>query len=332
MTKKIIYTAILTALAAFCTAAQTPVAAPSVQPSPPIVVAPADLKTILDEASKQVTKYQETFRDLLATETKTYEVYNKEGELKDLTIINSNFLVYQSVKDSDSILELRNIIKVDDELVPNSQERADRFLSELAKTETAGNELKKIEKEGQRYDRTISVYGLTLFQGIALSDNLRPVFDFKLVGTKNYQDNEVYVINYQQTKKSPYIGVNEKPIDTKGTKAEFDADIPGALKRNDKFLQGKLLIDKNTFQIRRDERRLTVDTNTNPLLAIEIVIEYAASDFGILVPKTVSLLENEIKKIPKSDEFAAVKNTVVKLEYSKFRKTNVEVQISDDDN
>ena len=330
MSRKIIYTTILTAVAAICTTAQTPVPSPVASPSPVIESGPVGLKTVLNEAVKQISNYQTTFKDLLATETKTFETYNKRGELKDSTTVESIFLVYQSAQDKNVTSELRSVLKVDEKPVPDSQERSDRLLAELQKATSAGSELDKIEKEGLRYDPSLRVIGFTLYEGIALAENLRPFFEFTLAGTENYEGSEAYVVNYQQTKKSPYITVNEKPVESKGGNADFDADIPGELKNNDKFMRGKLWIDKNTFQIRREERELTVKTNAETLVALRTVFEYAPSDFGILVPKKISLLENSIKKASKkSDNFAAVKNTAVSFDYSKFRKTNVEVQIED---
>ena len=330
MMKKIIYTAILTALTAVCTTAQTPAPKPFPQPSPMISTAPVTLDTILNEATKQIAVYRETFRDLLATETKTFENYGKDGELDEASRIESIFLVYRSARDDNASAELRNVVKVNDKLVPDSQARADRFLTEVQKTSTAEKELEKIEKEGLRYDRTIKVSGYTFDEGIALSDNLRPVFDFKLVGTETIGGSETYLISYQQTKNSPYITVNAKALDTKGGSAEFNTDIPGGLKKTDKFLRGKLWIDKQTFQIRREERQLAIQTPT-PIIANETIFEYAPSEFGILVPKKISFLENDIKKVSKSEDYVAVKDLTVNFEYSKFRKTNVDVQILDDD-
>lgn len=332
--KKYIYTLFLTALTAVSMNAQTPRTAPTVQPSPNVAAAPApaDLNTILTEATKQIDVYRETFKDLLATETKTFEDYNKSGDLRDAKVIESNFLVYQSAKDNKATAELRNVTKVDDKLVPDSQSRADQFLAELGKSSTTEKELEKVEKEGLRYDKTLRVSGYTLHQGFPLSENLRSVLDFKLAGMETYQGNEVYVVTYQQTRKSPFIAVNEKAPEGKGSFTEYDADIPGALKKNDKFIRGKLWIDKNTFQIWREERQLTVQTANTPVVAIESIFEYAPSEFGVLVPKKISLLEYEIKKAGKTEDYSTVKNMMVNFEYSKFRKTNVEVLISDDEN
>src|SRR5262245_6887801 len=96
----------------------------------------ANLETILTEARKQTVNYQETFKNLLAIETKTFEEYGKDGEVKYQNVVESNFLVYQSSKDRKISSELRNVIKVDGKLVPNSKERSERLFAELQKTST----------------------------------------------------------------------------------------------------------------------------------------------------------------------------------------------------
>ncbi len=62
MFRKIIHTAILTALTTILTFAQTPSPLPTPQPSP----TPVSLETILIEAEKQTTAYRENFANLLA--------------------------------------------------------------------------------------------------------------------------------------------------------------------------------------------------------------------------------------------------------------------------
>ena len=328
MIKKIIRAGMFLVFAA-AVSAQTP----SPQPPAPSVASPttvANLETILAEAEKQVAHYQETFKDLLAVETKTFERYDKNGELKDETVIESNFFVYQSSKDEKTSAELRNVIKADGKLVPDSQARADRFLTELQKTKTVEKELEEIQEEGLRYDKTLKISGFTLFEAIALVSNLRPFFEFKMLGSENYQGKIVYLVSFQQTRKSPFITVNEKESKEKGIKADIDAGLPDALKKADKFLRGKLWIDRETFQVWREERQLTVQTATAPIVVQETVFEYAPSEFGILVPKKITFIDNSLKKISKTDEFAAVKNARVVFDYSKFRKTNVDVQIIDE--
>jgi hypothetical protein len=311
------------------TFAQTPTTSPSPQSSAPFSPTLVGLETILSEAEKQAVNYQEEFKNLLATETKTFEEYDKNGNLKNQMNVESNFFVYQSAKNKDLSSELRNVTKVDGKLVPDSQARADRFLAELGKTTTAEKELEKIQDEGSRFDKTLRINGLTLFEAISLDDALRSYFDFRLIGSENYQGREVYVISYQQTKKSPFITVNEKASNEKRIRAGFDVDIPGALKKNDVFLRGKLWIDKQNFQIWREERQLVVQTAT-PIVAMETILEYQPSEFGILVPKKISLQTNNIKKNSKENEFTAIKDSKVTYDYSKFRKFNVDVKILDD--
>jgi len=328
MIRKISYIAITTALTVAAVFAQTPT--PTAQPSPQISPTPVvTLKTILTEAEKQTANYRETFKDLLAVERKTFEKYGKNGDSKDETVIESNFFVYQSSKDEKTSSELRNVVKVDEKLVPESQARADRFLAELQKTTTVERELEKIQDEGLRYDKTVEISGLTLYEAIALLNNLRPVFDFKLLGTEIYQSRKVYVLSYQQTKRSPFITVNEKKSKEQGIKADFDVSLPGLLKKTDTFLRGKLWIDAQTFQVWREERQLAVQTAA-PIVVQETIFEYQPSEYGILVPKKITFTQNSIKKADKDNEFSALKNTRVNFDYSKFRKTNVEVQIVDE--
>jgi len=349
MIKKIINTVILAVLSVVYTFTQTPTPQPSPTQMDTTISKPGQinlprqsgtdvskllitttLETILTEAGKQTANYREAFKNLLATETKTYERYDKNGDEKDRTVIESNFFVYQSSKDENVSSELRNIVKVDGKLVPEGQARADRFLAELQKSKTVENELEKIQDEGSRYDKSLETSGLTLFEAFVLTDKLRPYFDFKLLGSENYQGNEVFIVSYQQMKKSPFIKINEKKSKEKDVKANnFDANLPGSLKKTDTFLRGKLWIDARTYQLRREEQQLTVQT-ADPLIASETIFEYQPSEYEILVPKQISLLYNSIKKASKNNQFNAVKDTKITFDYSQFKKSEVDVQIVDE--
>lgn len=288
-----------------------------------------NLETILSEAYKQTESYREAFRNLLAEETKTFEEYDKNGNVNEKTAVKSNFLVYQSGRDAKTTAELRNVIEVNGKLVPNSQKRSNDFLSELEKETTLEKELKKIQDEGAKYDKTLEVYGLTLNEGVVLNPKIRPYFDFKFLGSENYQGNDVYTVEYRQTKKSPYTVVNEKPTVNDALGFDFKLNIPAALKNNDKFMHGKLWIDAKNFQIRREEQKLTVQA-TEPTVLLSSNFEYQSSDYGLLVPKTISVTTYELKKQKGDGRFVPVKDTTVNFDYSKFRQTNVEVKILDD--
>ncbi|CAN5786911.1 hypothetical protein BH20ACI4_BH20ACI4_32920 [soil metagenome] len=322
MSKKILFIIfILSAISAFAQDMQT---MPSPSPTPP------NLDTILSEAAKQTENYRETFRDLLGVETKTFERYEKNGDLDDQTKVESNFFVYQSSKDGQTSSELRNVIKVDNELVPDSQARADRFLGELQKTKTVEKELEKIQDEGLRYDKNFIISGLTLYQAIPLVENMRPYFEFNLTGAENYRGREAYLVSYRQTRKSPFITIDEKKSNEPGLKADFDLNLPGSLKKKNKFLQGKLWIDAQTFQILREEREIVVQA-ASPLVMQKAVFEYEPSEYEIFVPKKITFTDYNVKKGANKNDLIPYKFAQVTFDYSKFKKTDVEIEILDDD-
>lgn len=306
------------ALSAFAQDAQT---MPSPKPPP-------GLNRILDEAANQAIKYRETFRDLLAVETKTFDEFDKNGNPDDTKKVESNFFVYQSAKNGQSA-ELRNVFRVDGKPVSNSQERADRFLGELQKAKTAEKELEKIADESLRFDKSVIIYGLTLFEAISLAENLRPYFDFSLAGKETYKGKNVYVVGYKQNKKSPYITINEKRSEEKAFSADFDLNLPGSLKKSEKFLQGKLWIDAENFQLLREEREIVVNTGA-PLVAQKSVFEYEPSDYEIYVPRRIIFTDYDFKKNGKN-EYSTLKGSQITLDYSEFKKTDVEIEVLDDD-
>lgn len=290
----------------------------------------AELENILSEAQKQTQIYRETFKNLLAEEIKTFEEFDKNGKLDEKTVVKSTFLVYQSGKDEKTTSELRNVLEVNGKAVPESQKRAEKLQAELEKTRTLESELLKIQEESLRFDKTWEIFGLTLNEAPILSPNLRPSFEFQMLGKENFQGRAVFLIAYRQTKPSPFITINGKEKKPQEESLNFDFDIPKEIKKEQISLNGKFWIDAETFQIRREERELTAN-QTKPLVLLSTVFEYADSEFGILVPKNISLIFYKVKKQKKSEELFAVKDSAVMFEYSKFRKANVEVIVLDDD-
>jgi hypothetical protein len=300
-----------------------------------IEVAPSDPKPTLDsilaQAQLKSENYRETFKNLLADELKTFEDFDKNGNSDEKTTVKSSFLVYQSGKNAKSTAELRNVLEVNGKLIPDSQKRGEEFLAELDKQTTLESELKKLESEGLKYDKTWRINGLTLNQAVALAPNLRSFFDFKLDGTENIEGSDYYIVSYLQTKKSPNILVNEKDKTTSGElTVSFNFDVPGDLKKTNFFLRGKLWIDAKTFQIRREERELISQSN-EPLILLANVFEYQSSDYGILVPKNITLTIFKAKKEKGGNRFLTLKDNNINFEYSKFRQTNVDVKILDDE-
>ncbi len=299
---------------------QAIITAPTPTPTP-------DLPTIISEAAKQSENYRLAFKNLLAVETKTTNKYDKTGSLKNSHTVESDFLVYQSAKDVNSISELRNVTKVDGKLVPDSQKRSNELFAELQKSSTLKKELEKIQKDSARYDDTLEIYGVTLSQAVALKEKFQSYFSFNLVNTETSPEGGVYVVSYVQTKKSPYILLNSKDKNNEES-LSFDFSVPGSLKKKDAFLRGKLWIDAQTFRVRREERELFVQPE-NPVVLLSNVFEYQPSNYDINVPKSIVLTTNSIKK--KDKNFTVSKDIEASFNYSKFRKTETDVKILDDE-
>jgi len=321
MFRKIIYAAILTVLTAIFTFAQTPAPMPTPQPSP----TPVSLKTILTEAEKQTIAYRENFANLLAEEAKVFEKYDKKGKAGDKRTVESNFLVYQSAKDANSISEYRNVTRVDGKTVGDNEKRAEDFFEKVLKSTTADKELERIREENSRYDKNLVINGITLNQAVVLAAHIRPFFDFKIVGREQFEGREMFVVSYQQKSKSPYISVNE---DNKSDKLfiEFDVDTPGSVKELSALLRGELWIDAETYDVWRERRELTVQPTgaANPFVVIEISFDYQKSENIGITPKRIVLINYALKR--KDEELKVLKQTQATFEYTKFTKSDVEVK------
>ncbi len=353
MNKKFIYIAILTALTYSGSFGQTlkpsPTASPTPKPfeKPTVIVTDgttgnpnaADLSAlpkpiltvdaILAEAEKQAVNYQQTFTNLLGEETKTFEDFDREGRAKNSRVIVSNFIVYQSAKDANVITEYRNIIKVDGKSVSNTDKRIQDFFEELGKSASIEQELERIQKESSRYDKNLDISGFTLLQAPTLAENIRPAFDFRLDGHDAIEGNDVFVITYQQKTKSPYIFFNvEKPASDK-LFINYTVDLPNSITDPRPLMNGKLWIDAKTFQVWREERRLTIQPaeSNKPIIVNESEFEYQKSDLGILAPKRITFTDYTVKN--KKKEITAVKDSKATFEYKNFSKADVEVKSGD---
>ncbi len=321
MTRKILHAAVLIALTAIYNFAQNPSPQPTVQPSP----TPVSLETILIEAEKQIFAYRENFTNLLAEEIKTFENYDKKGRLDGTRRVEANFLVYQSAKNPNFIAEYRNVTKVDGKAVGDNEKRAEDFFEKVLKSTTADKELDRIRQENSRYDKDLVINGITLNQASILAAHIRPAFDFKIIGREQIEGREMFLIAYQQSRKSPYIFVNE------GAQADklfldFDVDAPGSTRSLNALLRGQLWIDAETYEIWRERRELTVQPKdaANLFVIIETDFEYQKSEGIGITPKKIVLTDYELKR--KDDELRIRKEARATFEYTKFTKSDVEVK------
>jgi hypothetical protein len=317
---------ILTAFFGLCGTISIVAQFPSPTPKPTPAPTP-DLETILKNADAQTLNYREEFKNLLSEETKTIETFDKKGGLKKRTVIESNFIVYQLTKVQNFVSEYRNVYKVDGKPVGDSEKRTTELFEKIAKSDSAAQELTRIQEESSRYDKTLGIFDLTIFQTPILADYSRPFFDFKLA-EREMKDREVFVVEYRQTKRSPYILIDEQTTETAKFFLSFNLNLPDSIKKSDVLLRGKLWIDTETFQLRREERELTLRTenSTTPLLLMRTEFEYQPSDFKIYVPKKIVLTYYELKTKDKGRDISTALNTRATFDYAKFSKSDVEVK------
>lgn len=304
------------------------VAAPSVTEVIAVVPQPIDLPTILLKADEQTGNYQEEFKNLLGEETKTFETFDKNGKAKKRTVVESNFIVYQSSKDAAQVTEYRNAVKVDGKAVGDSSKRTTDLFENISKSASAQTELESIQKESSRYDKTLDLNGFTLFQAPVFADHIRPSFDFTLGADETIDGAEVYAISYRQKAKSPYVIFNDDQPKSDKFYFSYEVNVPDSIEQPNALLRGKIWIDKKTFQIRRETRELTIQPAElqTPLVVNQTELEYQPSELGILTPKRIVYTDYNVKSKNKGKEISAVLDSKATFEYNKFTKSDVEVK------
>lgn len=297
---------------------------PQIPPTP--APTPVSLETILSEAEKQTVRYKENFNNLLAEEVKTFDDYDKNGAIDKRRRIESNFLVYQSVKNPGSAVEYRNVTKVDDDPVGNIERRAEDFFNDVLKSDSAEKELEKIQKESSRYDKNLEIKGLTLNQAPVLAEHIRAFLDFTLAGEETVEDRDVYVIDYIQKSKSPYIIFDDDRAKPDKLYLIYFLDLPKQFRKTEPFLSGRLWIDKETFQVLGEQRNVSVrpQNGQKSFAVMETSFTYQFSELGFLTPKKITLTDYNIRT--KGDEFTVTVDNKATFEYTKFTQSDVEVK------
>lgn len=282
---------------------------------------------ILKRASEQTKEYLQTFRNLAATEKKTFETLRSNGSVKKSRTVESNFIVYQLSKQDDKIVEYRHVLAVDGKRLEKADLRAQDFFEKLMKVENSSRELEQIKNESLRYDDEVQFDGYTLFQGVALSSKLADVVDHDLARTEIIDGVETYVLNYQQVSPSNFVFLVRKD---KAAPADSLISFDPGDRSNEEMnvrLRGTLWIDKATLQIRREMRELTIqpDGTAQPTVISQTKFNYQNSEFGILTPKRIesTIYHYDKKKATTTAEVRAI------FEYSSFSRPDVEVESSE---
>ena len=84
-----------------------------------LVNAQTDAETWLARHLTEAAKYEDTFKNLMAEETKLMEVFDATGQQRQKRTVISDLLVYQSARDDNLIAEYRNVRSVDGAPIPD---------------------------------------------------------------------------------------------------------------------------------------------------------------------------------------------------------------------
>ncbi|MBA2340394.1 MAG: hypothetical protein H0V88_08360 [Pyrinomonadaceae bacterium] len=195
---------VLICLAAFTHSSLAQQSPPSNQTASPVITAP-ELENLLTLGGTRILEYGDAFRNLLAEETQTTEVYNNSGQLTRSRRIVSDLIIYQSQLDPKRVAEYRNVREVDNRLIAERDKRVLNLFERLAKAENVEEELKRIKREGSRYNLNYRFVGLTMNQGFALTENLRPAFRLEAIGNEAVNGHETIIVRFQQIVSNPDI-------------------------------------------------------------------------------------------------------------------------------
>jgi hypothetical protein len=236
---------------------------------------PTELKELIRLAGLSVSEYKARFKDLTANEEQKVEEYDSEGKLKRQRRVVSDLIIYQSQLDTSQTAEYRYVRVVDGVAVAKREERLMTLFNGLAKADSVKKELDRISRESRRYDHRYSFYGLTLNQGLLLDESLSASFQYTDAGRERVNGRDVIVLQYQQVTQSPQLA----------TKLSLPSELKGA----EPLYRGRLWLDAETAQIRREEREMTLRLSSldHPLVLMRFEFEYVDSLFGILTPQRI---------------------------------------------
>jgi Sec-independent protein translocase protein TatA len=236
----------------------------------------AEVKELVRRAGISMSEYKTRFKDLTAEEDQRVEEYDNQGKLKKQRRIASDLVIYQSQLDPTAMVEYRDVKSVDGVAVKKRESRLMGLLNKSAKADSMKKELERINRESTRYDLEHSFYGMTLYQGLPLAENARGSFQFTFAGREQVNGHETIVLEYQQVSQTPYITFNL-------------ASLPSALKGAEAFYRGRLWLDLETAQLRREVREMTLrlPSLSRPLVLFKFELDYADSRFGFLAPQRI---------------------------------------------
>ena len=109
-----------------------------------------------------------------------FELYDKKTDkMEQRRRTESDLIVYASQRDPNQVAEYRNIREVDGKPVRNQIERVEKLFERVAKADSTGKELDRINRESVRYDLDTQFTGYTIFNAFAIWSKLRRYFKYE---------------------------------------------------------------------------------------------------------------------------------------------------------
>jgi Sec-independent protein translocase protein TatA len=275
---------------------------------------PAELKELVRRAGISVSEYKTGFKDLTAEEEQKVEAYDQQGKLEKQRRITSDLVIYQSQLDPTQMVEYRVVKSVDGVAIKKREARLVSLLNRSAKADSVTKELDRIYRESRRYDLEHSFYGMTLNQGLPLDERARESFQFTLAGREQVNGHDAVVLDYQQVSQSPHITFNL-------------SSLPPPLKGAEAFYRGRLWLDAETAQLRREVREMTLrlPSLSHPLVLYRFDLDYTDSRFGFLTPRRIVVTIYSRGRTGADKKPELLLGGKVTFEYGAFRRFDVEV-------
>ena len=275
---------------------------------------PAELKDLIRRAGISASEYTARFKDLTAEEEQKIEEYDEQGKLKKQRRIASDLVIYQSQLDPTQMVEYRDVKSVNGVAVKKREARLASLLNKSAKADSVKKELDRIIRESQRYDLAHTFHGMTVNQGLPLEEKAREHFQFTPAGHEQVNGHDAIVVEYQQVSPMP----------------DFKSDLsglPAPLKGAEVFFRGRLWLDAETAQIRREVRELTLrlPSLSRPLVLYRFDLEYVDSRFGFLTPQRISVTIYSRGRTGADKKPELLLGGKVTFQYGAFRRFDVEV-------
>jgi len=220
-------------------------------------------------------EYRNTFRNLVAEETRLFETFKESGKTERRREVVADLIVYQSSRTGErTTAEYRDVRSVDGKAIAKRGERAVELLTKASNSGSLEKELDTIDRETERYEFSFHVRGFTINIAGPHRENVGN-YTFEEVGREPMAGRDVVVLAFRQTTRDPSLRPPRLP-------REFGSDP--AL-----FSRGRLWLDRETGQAWRVIWEILVQhpTNSESLMVMRQEATYRASEFGIPVPERI---------------------------------------------